>query len=151
MVWPVRSDVLAPSVEAKPTIRVTELDMHRLLRCLVASGCEHSKCVVEPLEEELARAEVIDPAVAAPTLVTMNSRVVFENVHSGRRREITLAYPQDADATQDRISILSPIGTALLGLSVGEEIDWTLPNGRAARFRVAEVVYQPEAAGDLHL
>jgi regulator of nucleoside diphosphate kinase len=60
-------------------------------------------------------------------------------------------YPQDADAAQDRISVLSLLGTALLGLSVGQEIDWPLPRGRAARFRVAKVVYQPEAAGDLHL
>ena len=138
-------------MEAKPTITVTDLDMHRLLQCLTAAGGNLAECVIEPFEEELARAEVVDSAVAAPTLVTMNSRVVFENVHNGRSREITLTYPQDADASQGRISVLSPLGTALLGLSVGQEIDWKLPNGRAARFRVARLVYQPEAAGDLHL
>jgi regulator of nucleoside diphosphate kinase len=132
-------------------ITVTELDLHRLRRCLTASGSELSESVIEPFEAELARAEVIDPAVAAPGLVTMNSRVVFENVHTGRLREITLVYPEDADAARDRVSVFSPVGTALLGLSVGQEIAWQLPNGRGARFRVANVVYQPEAAGDLHL
>jgi len=132
-------------------ITVTELDLHRLRRCLTASGSKLSESVIEPFEAELARAEVIDPAVAAPGLVTMNSRVVFENVHTGRLREITLVYPEDADAARDRVSVFSPVGTALLGLSVGQEIAWQLPNGRGARFRVAHVVYQPEAAGDLHL
>lgn len=125
--------------------------MQRLVRCLTASGRDLAEYVVEPFEAELARAAVIDSAVAAPTLVTMNSRVVFENVHTGRQREVTLAYPQDADPEQGRISVLSPLGTALLGLSVGQEIDWKLPNGHAARYRVARIVYQPEAAGDLHL
>jgi regulator of nucleoside diphosphate kinase len=138
-------------VETKLAITVTELDLQRLQRCLTAPVSELSDSFIDPLEEELARAEVIDAAVAAPGLVTMNSRVVFENVHNGRCREITLVYPQDADAAQDRISVLSPLGTALLGLSVGQEIDWPLPRGRGARFRVAKVVYQPEAAGDLHL
>ena len=107
--------------------------------------------VLESLDEELARAQVIKAANAPPTLVTMNSRVIFENVHNRRRREMTLVYPQDARASQHRISVLSPLGAALLGLSVGQEIDWELPNGRNASWRIAQVVYQPEAAGDMHL
>jgi regulator of nucleoside diphosphate kinase len=130
---------------------VTEPDLQRLYRCFTASGGEIPESVLEPLEEELARASVISSENATANLVTMNSRVIFENVHNGRLREITLVYPQDADAAQARISVLSPIGAALLGLLVGQEIDWELPNGRAARFRVARIVYQPEAAGDLHL
>lgn len=138
-------------METKPPIKVTEVDLQRLQRCFTASRGEIPESVLEPLEEELARAEVIEPQDAPPTLVTMNSRVVFENVHNRRRREITLVYPQDADPAQNRISVLSPVGAALLGLSVGQEIDWELPNGRSARFRIAEIVYQPEAAGDLDL
>jgi regulator of nucleoside diphosphate kinase len=105
---------------------------------------------VESLYEELGRAHVITVSDTPPTLVTMNSRVVFENLSTSRKREITLSYPRDADATRGRISVFSPLGSALLGLSVGQAIDWKLPNGRPARFRIEAILYQPEAAGDHH-
>ena len=81
----------------------------------------------------------------------MNSRVVFVDEATGKQREITLVYPNDADATNSRISILAPIGSALLGLSIGQSINWTMPNGNAKRFRIVKVLYQPEAAGDFQL
>jgi regulator of nucleoside diphosphate kinase len=138
-------------VETKPPILVTEADFSRLQQCFTAARDAMDERVVDALEDELARAQVIAPDKAPPTLVTMNSRVVFESVLAGKRREVTLVYPQDAEASQGRISVMSPVGAALLGLSVGQEIDWELPNGRTARFRIAEVTYQPEAAGDFHL
>jgi regulator of nucleoside diphosphate kinase len=138
-------------VETKPPIMVTEVDLRRLHECFGALRGVIADSVQEALEEELERAKVIESKEVPPTLVTMNSRVVFENVHNRRRREITLVYPQDANADQNRISVLSPVGAALLGLSVDQEIDWELPNGRSARFRIAEIVYQPEAAGDRQL
>lgn len=138
-------------MEAKPSIMVTEDDLARLQECLVDGHDGLPDLAVEVLYEELGRARVISASDAPPTLVTMNSRVVFENLSTARRREITLVYPRDADATLGRISVFSPLGAALLGLSVGQEIDWTFPNGRSARFRLEEVRYQPEAAGDHHL
>lgn len=138
-------------MEARPNIMVTEEDLTRLQESL-ASGYDGLEDVaVEALYEELGRAGVIAVSETPPTLVTMNSRVVCRNLSTSRRREITLCYPRDADPTRGRISVFSPLGSALLGLSVGQEIDWKLPNGRLARFRIEEIVYQPEAAGDHHL
>jgi regulator of nucleoside diphosphate kinase len=132
-------------VDTKPHIKVTDIDLERLQKYMNASG------VLPTLEEELARAEIVAAENVPPTLVTMNSRVVFEDLQTHRRREVTVVYPQDADIDHGRISVMSPVGAALLGLSVGQEIDWSLPSGRTARFRIAEIPYQPEASGDFHL
>jgi regulator of nucleoside diphosphate kinase len=136
---------------SKPAILVTKTDLSRLQVYFSARHEGVSDFIMDAVDEELARAEVIDARQAPPTLVTMNSRVVFENVHTGRGREVTLVYPDQADAAAGRISVFSPVGSALLGLSVGQEIHWDLPNGTAARFRVAQVTYQPETAGHFHL
>lgn len=138
-------------METKPSIMVTERDLARLQECVTSGYDGLADVAVEALYKELGRARVITASDTPPTLVTMNSRVVFENVSTSRKREITLSYPRDADATRGRISVFSPLGTALLGLSLGQEIDWTLPNGRPARFRIEEILYQPEAAGDHQL
>jgi regulator of nucleoside diphosphate kinase len=138
-------------IEAKPPIMVTETDLKRLQEYFTVSASGATDAVMQAIDDELARAQVIVSREAPPTLVTMNSRVVFENVSTSRRREVTLVYPRDANAEQGRVSVFSPVGAALLGLSVGQEIEWALPNGRAARFRIAEILYQPEAAGDYHL
>jgi regulator of nucleoside diphosphate kinase len=81
-------------------------------------------------------------------VVTMNSRVVFENETTGERREVTLVYPPHADIAAGKISVLVPIGTALLGLRVGQAIDWELPSGGKERYRIIDVPFQPEAAGE---
>jgi regulator of nucleoside diphosphate kinase len=77
----------------------------------------------------------------------MNSRVIFENETTGEQREVTLVYPQSTDIDAGKISVLVPIGTALLGLRTGESIDWNLPDGKKQRYRIVAVPYQPEAAG----
>ena len=100
------------------------------------------------LEGELLRAEVVPREKLPQDVVTMNSRVVFENETTGIRREITLVYPGMADIDAGRISILVPVGTALLGLRVGQSIDWELPGGEKQRYRIVGVPYQPEAAGE---
>ena len=78
----------------------------------------------------------------------MNSRVLFENETTGERREITLVYPGMTDIDNGKISILVPVGTALLGLRVGQSIEWELPSGDRQRYRIVGVPYQPEAAGE---
>jgi regulator of nucleoside diphosphate kinase len=93
------------------------------------------------------RAVVVPRNEIPNDVVTMNSRVIFEIESTGERREITLVYPKDADIDSGKISVLVPIGTALLGLRVGQSIDWELPNGRKQRYRIVEVPFQPEAAG----
>jgi regulator of nucleoside diphosphate kinase len=78
----------------------------------------------------------------------MNSVVRFADEESGKESEVTLVFPGSADVEKQRISVLAPIGSALLGLSVGDSIDWPLPDARTRRLRVVAVTYQPEAAGD---
>jgi regulator of nucleoside diphosphate kinase len=102
------------------------------------------------LESELERAAVVEPGQVAPDVVTMNSTVRFTFKESGEEFRLTLVYPKDAQGEPDRISVLAPVGSALLGLAVGDEIQWPTPGGGMATVGVVEVVYQPERAGELH-
>ena len=126
-----------------PQIYLTQDDMDRLLALVDAYPGQR----FEKLEAELLRAHVVPREKIPPDVVTMNSRVVFEN-ESGERREVTLVYPGSADIDAGKISVLVPIGTALLGLRVGQSIDWEGPGGAKQRYRIAAVPYQPEAAGE---
>lgn len=126
-----------------PQIHLTQADMDRLLALVEAAPGKR----FERLEGELLRAKVVPRDRIPEDLVTMNSRVVFENETTGERREVTLVYPDQADIDSGKISILVPVGTALLGLRVGQSIDWELPNGETQRYRIVGVPYQPEAAG----
>jgi regulator of nucleoside diphosphate kinase len=129
-----------------PQIYLTQEDMDRLLVLIEADPSKR----FERLENELLRAKVVPRDEIPQDLVTMNSRVLFENATTGERREITLVYPGMADIDAGKISILAPVGTALLGLRVGQSIDWELPSGETQRFRIIGVPYQPEAARDAH-
>lgn len=130
----------------QPTIYLTQHDLDRLLD-LVEAYSAGSGRRFEQLENELIRAVVVPREQIPRDVVTMNSRVIFENETTGERREIKLVYPREADIDAGKISILVPVGTALLGLRVGQSIDWALPSGEKHRYRVVEVPYQPEAAG----
>ncbi len=127
-----------------PQLYLTQDDMDRLLRLVEAQPGKG----LEKLESELVRANVVPRKEIPEDVVTMNSRVVFENVTTGERREVTLVYPGNADIDAGRISVLVPIGTALLGLRVGQSIDWELPGGERQRYRIVDVPFQPEAAGE---
>jgi regulator of nucleoside diphosphate kinase len=132
-------------------IVITVADQERLRKLIEISQDTRDRDAAEALADELDRADVVPAERIAGNVVTMNSRVVFEDEGTRERREISLVYPEESDPEQGRISILAAVGTALLGLSVGQTIDWPLPQGRLKRYRVVEVVYQPEAAGHLHL
>ena len=127
-----------------PQIYLTQNDMDRLLKLVDAQPGKR----FEKLENELVRANVVPRERVPEGVVTMNSRVIFENETTGERREITLVYPGSADIDAGRISVLVPVGTALLGLRVGQSIDWELPGGEKQRYRIVEVPFQPEAAGE---
>ena len=96
------------------------------------------------LESELERADIVDAREVPPDVVTMNSRVVFEDATTGNRAEVTIVFPQDADLERGRISVLAPVGTALLGLAEGDSIVWPFPDGSSRCLRVVQVTYQPE-------
>ncbi len=83
-------------------------------------------------------------------VVTMNSRVVLHDLGSGEEKTYTLVFPRNANVDTGAISVLAPVGTAILGYAAGDEIEWRVPSG-TRRFRIEEVLYQPEAAGDFHL
>jgi regulator of nucleoside diphosphate kinase len=139
----VRQGVEERAMADLPQIFLTQDDMNRLLQLIEAQP----RRSYEELERELVRAVVVPRKDIPNDVVTMNSRVIFEIESTGERREITLVYPKDADIDSGKISVLVPIGTALLGLRVGQSIDWELPNGRKQRYRIVEVPFQPEAAG----
>ncbi|MBL0143600.1 MAG: nucleoside diphosphate kinase regulator [Betaproteobacteria bacterium] len=130
-----------------PPIYLTPGDLERLSDLLEANAAGSGGRRFEKLESELVRAVVVPHDQIPKDVVTMNSRVLFENLTTGERREITLVYPGSADIDAGRISILVPVGTALLGLRVGQSIDWDLPSGVKHRYLVIAVPYQPEAAG----
>ena len=97
------------------------------------------------LASELERADIVDAREVPPDVVTMNSRVVFEDATTGNRTEVTIVFPQDADLERGRISVLAPVGTALLGLAEGDSIVWPFPDGSSRCLRVVQVTFQPEA------
>lgn len=129
-------------------IVVTNLDRKRL--AVVATGEGHDPRDVADLLGELDRAEVVPAEQVAPDVVTMNSRVRLLDLADGSHHEYTLVYPGAADFAAGRISVLAPVGTALLGYRVGDEIAWPVPGGER-RLRIEEVLYQPEASGEFHL
>lgn len=92
-----------------------------------------------PLAEELDKAIVVPEDRMPADVVTMNSRCVYVDEHSGERREVELVYPEEADPARGRISVLAPVGSALLGLAVGRTIEWVFPDERIHRLRVERV------------
>jgi regulator of nucleoside diphosphate kinase len=136
-------------MSSKPNIIMSSLDVERLEQ-LIESLPDNAFPGKQALEAELARADVVEPADVPPTVVTMNSRVRFSVISTGETFNLTLVYPKDLDASGEKISILAPVGSALLGLSQGDEIEWPKPGGGVLRVRIDEVLYQPERAGELH-
>lgn len=133
-----------------PEIIVTSTDYERL-SSLLASVSSSRSDAAERLEHELERARIVPGPQVPADVVTMNSRIEFEDVEAGVRRELTLVYPYQADIEASRVSVLAPIGSALLGLRIGQVIEWPVPGNRSKRIRVLRMLYQPEAAGDFHL
>ncbi|WP_327439200.1 nucleoside diphosphate kinase regulator [Pseudomonas donghuensis] len=139
-------------MSTKPSIIVTRLDVQRLERLIdsLDEKMQDSPGVLA-LQDELDRAEQVGHEEVPAGVVTMNSRVHCREEASGKDYHLTLVYPKDANADEGKISILAPIGSALLGLSVGEKIDWPAPGGKTLKLELLAVEYQPEAAGDFDL
>lgn len=129
------------------SILVTEQDFERLALLIMHSQGPNALA----LEEELGRAEVVNQKEIPGDVVTMNSVVTFVSRDSGRETEIKLVYPKDADVTKGHVSVLAPVGVALIGLRVGQSIDWPMPNGQSRQLQVTGIKYQPEAQGDWDL
>lgn len=132
----------------QPPIVVSSLDLDRLERIMEA-GQYRNMPGIDSLRRELDRATIMEPADMPAGVVTMNSRVRFADDASGSEFELTLAYPE-ASGQAGTVSVLAPVGSALLGLSVGQSISWQVPGGRKLQLRILDVIYQPEAEGELH-
>lgn len=127
----------------KPNIIISSFDADRLERLLAQRTFPGR----EDLKAELDRAEIVDPKDVPSNVVTMNSTVRFSIESSSREFNLRLVYPEDSDASGCTISILAPVGGALLGLSKGDEIEWPKPGGGMMRVRIEDVIYQPERSG----
>jgi regulator of nucleoside diphosphate kinase len=101
-----------------------------------------------PLRRELERAIVVSSAAMPPDVATLDSRVRYMDETEGVRRTVSLVYPSQADAAHGKVSVLAPVGTALLGLSEGESIEWDFPDGSRRRLTLEKVLHQPERLGN---
>ncbi len=105
---------------------------------------------VQSLNEELSRATVVDAKTIASDVITLRSRAVLKDLATKEELTYSLVYPNESDPSNGKISILSPIGTAMLGYRVGDTFEWKVPSG-LSRYKVLRVEYQPEASGDFNL
>ena len=133
----------------KKNIYITELDKIRLLK-LISEAREYNLCKKENLDklgQELERAQLVKSEEIPSNVITMNSCVAFEDLETGERFTYTLVFPNEAKLAENKISILAPIGTAILGFKVGDVIEWPVPDGMI-KLKVEEVLFQPEASGN---
>ena len=133
-------------------IYITEVDMNRLQGLLETGsqfGHRDKKHLLE-LEDELNRARVVPSKDIPEDVITMNSKVRLRDLGSGQEIVYSLVFPGDANVAENKISVLAPIGTALIGYRVGDTIEWKVPGG-LKKLKVEEILYQPERAGDYHL
>lgn len=135
----------------KRIIDLTEFDFERLSAIIkTANPKNRNKIHLQELAEELLQGEVVSPTEIPKDVITMNSQVRLKDLDSGEEVIYWLVFPHAADINHQKISILAPIGTALIGYRVGDIIEWNVPAG-LKRLKVEEILYQPEAAGDYHL
>lgn len=132
---------------AEKTIYLTEEDRDSLRRLIISRQPAHAevKALVD-LRAELERATIVEPKEMPPGVVTLGSRVRLRDLDTGRSGEYTLVMPGEANIRQAKVSVLAPVGTALLGQHEGDTVEWEVPVGRK-RFEIEAVVFQPEAAG----
>jgi regulator of nucleoside diphosphate kinase len=131
----------------KPPIRVTTWDYRRLSAVADAFRLRGCHALVELLAEELDRAELVEPAAVPRDVVTMHSCVKFIDHDTGEARVVTLVYPGEEDSRRGRVAIITPVGSALIGLQTGATMSWRTLDGRTKRLSVLEVRHQPEAHG----
>jgi regulator of nucleoside diphosphate kinase len=124
-------------------IYITKSDFHDLHALIAQHAESRDEAAAERLAEELERALVVDPQQLPPDVVTMHSRVAFETVDTGTRREVVVVQPAAADASAGKVSVLAPVGAALIGLRTGDTIKWPLPGDRIVEIRILGVEQPP--------
>ncbi|MFH4428975.1 nucleoside diphosphate kinase regulator [Vibrio alginolyticus] len=129
------------------SIYISSLDMNRITALLDKMPSIAAELV--ELEAELDRATVLEPEQMPDNVVTMNSTVEFKFSGEDRTMTKTLVYPSELKSSDD-ISIFAPVGSALIGLSVGQKLDWPMPNNQVKTIEIVDITYQPERCGALN-
>ncbi|PWC12989.1 nucleoside diphosphate kinase regulator [Brenneria corticis] len=131
----------------KPKITISDIDAEILDRLLAQPAFASSE-TAKTLNDELDRAEILPPTDIPAEVVTMNSQIRFLDLNTREEHVRTLVYPSAMKDSKTQLSVMAPLGAALLGLHVGDAMSWKLPNGGETRVQVLELLYQPEAAGE---
>lgn len=130
-------------------IYITKLDKEKLEQIIDEEifTCVKEEKLFRNLEKELNKAILISPQDLPENIITMDSKAIIQL--DGEEMEISLVYPQDSDWESNKLSIFSPIGTALIGYKEGDTVEWELPNGEKTKIYIKKVLFQPEAAEKL--
>lgn len=128
-------------------IYVTKLDYERLTNLVQQEQPASATALTAALQQELKHAHLVESYAILPDVITMNSRLKLRSLKKGDERHFTLVYPSEANEARERVSVLSPMGIAVLGCRLGDQVRWTTPQGLAS-YWVEAILHQPEAAGD---
>ena len=133
-------------------IHITRYDMDRLTELIdgLRLSPKANQANLDLLEKELYRAALVDPQQIPHDVITMNSKVIITDTESGEKTTYTLVFPSAANISENKLSIMAPLGMALLGYRTGDIIEWPVPSG-VRKLKVDKIIYQPEASGDYHL
>ena len=131
---------------------INSLDYARIKKCISDAKLfkSVSSAEAEKLLKELNDAQIVEPEAIPANVVTMNSIVKLSFLNNNKQIQFQIVYPENANIKENKISIFSPIATALIGYKTGDEIEWIVPAG-LTKIRIDEIIYQPEAAGDFDL
>ncbi|MBV2224699.1 MAG: nucleoside diphosphate kinase regulator [Cloacibacterium sp.] len=133
-------------------VTLTKNDYTRIYKAI--TDAKNSKTInsneAEKLLSELSKAEIVPSEKIDKDVVTMNSEVKLFFKNTQKEQSFKIVYPQDANLKKNKISIFSPIATALIGYKIGDEIEWIVPGGMT-KIKIVDLIYQPEAAGDFDL
>ena len=131
---------------------INSLDYARIKKCISDAKLfkSVSSAEAEKLLKELNDAQIVEPEAIPANVVTMNSIVKLSFLNNNKQIQFQIVYPENANIKENKISIFSPIATALIGYKTGDDIEWIVPAG-LTKIRIDEIIYQPEAAGDFNL
>lgn len=133
-------------------ITLSRLDYTRIIKCI--NDAKSLRTInadeADMLMDELNSAMIVEPQEIPVDVVTMNSVVKISFMNTNKQVQFRIVYPDQANIKENKISIFSPVATALIGYKVSDEIDWLVPSGMT-RIKIDEIIYQPEAAGDYNL
>jgi regulator of nucleoside diphosphate kinase len=143
--------MVAQHIMGRDELLITESDFDRLKHLIESPRYRVSHAaLMSALRKGLERCRVVEPGRVPRGVVTMHSRVTIRDLEAGESETYALVFPEEVDVNDGMLSVLAPLGTALLGARVGQVVEFEAPGG-TRRLKVEKILYQPEAAGDFHL